>query len=79
LLARSASALEKFIRALAVAPPALPPKASEAVWQDDPRGTSGVIIVGTIAMSGPDGAATRSFPDKGEHDKAGDESRHHPQ
>jgi hypothetical protein len=38
-----------------------------------------MIIVTTIAMTAPDGAATGSFHDQGEHDKTGDESSHHPQ
>jgi len=46
---------------------------------DDLRGTSGVIILGTIPMTGSDGATARPPHDEGEPDKTGDESRHHPQ
>lgn len=59
-------------------PPALPPKADETVWRDDPRSDSGPITISMIARTGPRGA-TSSFHDEGKYDKTGDESRYHPQ
>lgn len=60
-------------------PPALPPKAGETVWQDDPRSNSGAITISMVARTVPPAAATSFLHDDGEHDKTGDESGHHPQ
>src|SRR5262245_30021324 len=64
-------------RALAVAPPAFPLKAGEALGRNDPLGTSGMIVIGTLAAAFV--AATGSHNDHDEHDKTRDESCHHPQ
>jgi len=76
--ARPGERAGNFCRALAVAPPTLPPERAKLMGGMDPGETLGSITVGPAATTEP-GAARSPSKDEDKHDKAGDEPCQHPQ
>jgi hypothetical protein len=70
---------KSLVRALAIVRPLSPRKRAKLFGGINPHSNSGAITISMIARMDPRGAATSSFHDEGEHDKTGDEPRHHPQ